>query len=291
MTSLVAHKRKQGKVSAYKKLEGALAKVNEYTQGAPLPFAELNAQWVTDFAGWLTQTKGKSLNTRATYLRSMYTAVRKAAKEGCEVDLTVFPTEFRANAEPVRDLPKAGINPARDCWYAMKCRAVDSEQMVKAIKEDFPGVETFRTDVPRIVETRRGKRLQAVEILRNVVFFCTAPRTCLRMKFAYHDKGYIYDYRSGDTRQMAVVSPKDLKVFMYLNDVAPDRILYYFPDEADCPRPARGQKVTVREGRFKGLTVTVSAQSRTNPLDAEVLVTFPTLGVTVTAPIPWRFLQ
>lgn len=290
LAALIEHKRLQGKVSAYKKLEAARARLDEYTGGAETPLAGLTPEWVAAFGEWMTSKKRLAENTRASYMRSMFTACRKAAKAGAAVDLAAFPVECRANAAPRAKEGTAVINPERDRWYAMRCLSVSSEDMEKILADERPGVETFRTDVSRTVETRQGKRRQVVELLKDVLFFCTTPRNCQRMKFAYHDRAYIYDYKSGDRRELAVVSANDLRVFMYLNELEPERILYYFPGEADCPKIEEGVRVRIVEGKCKGLTATVTRQSRANPLEAEVLVSFPVINTTAKAYLPWRFL-
>lgn len=288
--ALIDQKRLQGKISAYKKLEGALGKLDDYTKGQSLPFTDLSADWVAAFADWMTSNKRLAENTRASYLRSIFTACRKAAKAGAAVDLTAFPPECRANAKPRVKEGTANIDPQRDLWFAMKCRTVTSEEMEKILANEYPGIETFRTDVSRIVQTRHGKRQQAVELLKDVLFFCTTLQTCRQLKFAYHDKAYIYDYLDGGMRRFAIVSANDLKVFMYLNEVEPERILYYFPGEADCPKIEDGIRVRITEGKCKGALATVTRQSRQNPLEAEVLVDFPLLRTTALAHLPWRFL-
>lgn len=291
LSDLIAQKRLHGKVSAYKKLEGALAKINEHTNSAPVALSAITPAWVAGFAQWLTSAKRLSANTRATYLRSIYTACRKASKAGAPVDLAAFPTESRANTPPLPQKEStARIDPEHDRWFAMKCRTLSSEAMEKLLRQQHPGIETFRTDVSRTVATHQGKRRQTVELLKDVLFFCTTPKTCMKLKYAYHDQVYIYDYPSGATRCLAVVSANDLKVFMYLNQLDPDRILYYFPAEADCPKIEEGIKVRITEGKCKGLLATVTRQSRHNPLEAEVLVNFPMLNTTATAHLPWRFL-
>lgn len=285
-------KRLHGKMSSVRKLEFCKSKANAYTDIHDLPLESINKEWVDGFALWLTDDQGLSENTRATYLRAMFTAIRLAGKAGSKVDLSAFSPELRANAEPTPKESRefASINPERDLWFAMKCRAVDSEQMISLIKQDFPTVETFRTNVEQYVMTRTGKQRQMVELLKDIVFFCTTMKICERMKYAYRTIAYIYDYASDDHRQMAVVSRSDIKMFMYINEMASERILYYFPDEADCPRIANGVRVEVREGKFKGAEGVVTGNSCNNELAAIVAVEFPRLGIVAAAPIPWRFL-
>lgn len=285
-------KRLHGKTSSVRKLEFCKAKANAYADIHDLPLESIRKEWVDSFALWLTEDQGLTENTRATYLRAMFSAFRLAGKTGAKADLSAFSTELRANSEPVTkgNREVASIDPERDLWFAMKCRAVDSGQMVGLIRRDFPQVETFRTDVEQYVLTRSGKQRQMVELLKDIVFFCTTLKVCEKMKYTYRTVAYIYDYASGDGRQMAVVSRSDMKMFMYINEMAPERILYYFPDEADCPRIANGVKVEVREGKFKGAEGVVTGNSRDNELDAMVAVEFPRLGIVATAPIPWRFL-
>lgn len=288
----IENKQLHGKTSTVRKLEFCKAKANAYADIHDLQLESISKEWVDSFALWLTDDQGLTDNTRATYMRTMFTALRLAQKAGSEVDLSAFSTEIRANVEPtVKGARKvAQIDPERDMWFAMKCRAVDSGQMVGVIRRDFPSVETFRTDVEQYVQTKTGKQRQMVELLKDIVFFCTTLKVCEKMKRTYHTISYIYDYASGDRRQMAVVSRSDMKMFMYINEMASERILYYFPDEADCPKIANGIRVEVREGKFKGAEGIVTGNSRDNELEAIVAVEFPRLGIVAAAPIPWRFL-
>lgn len=285
-------RRKQlaGKASAQRKLEASLIRLRRFAP-RPILLKDITKEWVDRFSFWLTTSQSLSPNTRATYLRAIHAACRRAAREGASVDLSAFPAELRANAETVPKKEKAAIDPRRHLWFAMKCRSCSAEEMETDIRRDFPTVETFRTDVEDLVKTHSGRKRQVVELLKNVLFFCTTMRICRKMKFAYHDRAYIYDYLSGGLREMAIVSSADLRLFMYLNSIAPERILYYFPDEAECPKIAEGEKVRIVEGPCKGQEATVSRQSRTNPLEAEVMILFPGLNIFATSPVPWRFLS
>lgn len=279
-----------GKASAQRKLEAALMRLRSFAPD-PLPLDAITKEWVDRFSSWLTTSQSLTDNTRATYLRVIHAACRRAAREGASVDLSAFSVELRANAVALPKKEKASIDPRRHLWFAMKCRTCSAEEMEADIRKDFPSVEIFRTDVEELVKTRSGRKRQVVELLKNVLFFCTTMRVCRKIKFAYHDRAYIYDYLSNGLREMAIVSSSDLRLFMYLNSIAPERILYYFPDEADCPKIAEGEKVRIVEGPCKGQEATVSSQSRANPLEAEVLIWFPGLNVFATSPVPWRFLS
>lgn len=296
LDAAMQHKALQGKHSSEHKLAYCLAKVEAYTKGSPLPLAEFTPGWVAEFALWLTEAEGLAANSRATYLRAMYSALRHAAANGAAVDPAAIPAELRANAPATDATASEAPGPqtadaGRANWYAMKCRTVTTAQMAEQLATDYPGTDTFRTEVEKMVATPAGRQRQAVELLRNILFFRTTAATCRRMKYAYHDRAYIYDYASGDTRQMAIVPANDLKVFMYANDIAPDKILYYFPDETALPRISEGVRVRISQGPYQGTLATVEKASTADPLTAIVLITFPGLGIYAKAPIPWRFLQ
>lgn len=286
----------EGKTAALLKLKFCKAKLDQFTGGNDISLCQITADFVGRFDDWMDKEGGLSPNSRATYLRSLHAVCRLANKNGASADLSAFTAESRANKMKRSPLPTPPAPPEikrtdrRRHWFVMKCRSITSVEMETQIHSDFPGTDTFRTDVERMVKTRAGRRKQAVELLRGTLFFRTTKALCRKMKYRYHDLAYIYDYKSGDMREMAVVSPDDLKAFMYINNISPKRIICHFPDEADCPKISHGIRVRINEGQFKGTEATITRQSKDNPLEAMVTIHFPLLQVYFLAPVPWRFL-
>ncbi len=289
----VAAKTAQGRDSSARKLMFAGKCAAEFCNIASLPLENIDRDWIEGFTRWLTENKHLSPNSRATYLRSLYSVLRAAAKDGAAVDLSAIPAELRSN-KPAAPQPREAdkeSKPDTKYWFAMKCREVDSATMSAKFAKDFPDVETFRTDVERMVATPTGKRLRMVELLKDIIFFRTSLSTCDHIKRAWHDIAYIYDYAADGHRHPAIVKAMDMKMFMYFNDIAPDRILLYFPDEAICTTIADGTPVAIADGRFRGASGKVIGTNPANNLEATVAVNFPLLGIAATAPIPWRFLR
>ncbi len=225
-------------------------------------------------------------------MRALYSILRMARKSGKIVDLSAIPMNLRSNttAHP-SPTPEVAPQPDARMWFAMKCRGTDSAAMSERIAGDYPAAETFRTDVERLVATPKGKHRRMVELLKDILFFRTDLVTCEKMKRSYHDIAYIYDYQADGRRKMAIVSDMDMKMFMYFNDIAPEKILLYFPDEEIHATIADGTPVMIADGRFRGATGKVIGTNPDNQLEATVAVAFPLLGIVATAPIPWRFLQ
>ncbi len=235
-----------------------------------------------------------SQNTCATYLRALHSVMSLAVKDGIDIDRSIIPTALRANAAPATkkasapSASKATVDTPK--WYAMKCRSVDTDTMIGLISEEYPSVDTFTTAVERLVAGPDGKHRRETELRRKIIFFRTTSDTCRRMKFPYHDRAYIYDHADSGTRRPAVITPGDMKMFMYFNHIAPTRILYYFPDESMRDSIAAGTPVKITEGEFRGATGTIISSSSAEPLETIVAVDFPLLGITATAPIPKAFL-
>lgn len=291
----IQSKREQRRDAALRKLEFARKCVDAYCGADSVSLSDIDESWVESFSQWLISTRGLSPNSRATYLRAIYSALRFVARQGENVDLAAIPIGLRTNS-PALSAPSPATVTVRKTddkphWFAMKCRATDSEEMAHRIADEFPDVEVFRTDVERIVDTPSGKHRRMIELLKDIMFFRTTLQICQRMKSAYHSVAYIFDYPSEGSRKMAVVSDMDMKMFMYFNDIAPERILLYFPDEAMRTTISAGTPVTITDGRFRGATGTVISGDTSTPLEATVAVSFPLLGIAASAPIPWRFLQ
>lgn len=95
---------KRGKLSTARKLIYCLQKVEKYLDGSELTLADIDKEWIDGFADWMICREGLSENTKATYLRLIYTVCRTAAANGAAVDTSAFDTEGMSNSESTRSL-------------------------------------------------------------------------------------------------------------------------------------------------------------------------------------------
>ncbi|MDE6581828.1 MAG: phage integrase SAM-like domain-containing protein, partial [Duncaniella sp.] len=251
----ISLKRSEGRDATVRKLEFARKSIGEFCDISSLALHDIDRGWIDTLSRWLNETKHLSANTRATYMRALYSVLRMAHKLGEMVDLSSIPMSMRSNtASRTAPAPAVSADTNARMWFAMKCRSIDSAAMSERIAGDYPSTEVFRTDVERLVATPTGKHRCMVELLKDILFFRTTLATCEKMKRNYHDAAYIFDYPADGRRKMAIVPDMDMKMFMYFNDIAPDRILLYFPDEAIHATIAEGTPVTIADGRFRGAT-------------------------------------
>ena len=145
----IQHKR--GKLSTARKLIYCLQKVEKYLDGSELPLADINKEWIDGFADWMIRREELSENTKATYLRLIYTVCRTAAANGAAVDTSAFDTEEMSNSESTRTLLtihdiqqlmdanldcQPVLERARDLWlFSFLCGGVSMTDMMKATPE------------------------------------------------------------------------------------------------------------------------------------------------------------
>ena len=77
-----------------------------------------------------------------------------------------------------------------------------------------------------------------------------------------------------------------MKTFMYFNEIAPDKIAYFFPEEDASPELEHKSEVMIIDGKWKGGTGKVVGPCKDDVLKTVVAVELPNLGITVSAPCP-----
>ncbi len=184
------------------------------------------------------------------------------------------------------------INPDRKYWFAMRCIDKTPAEIIKSINDEFTAVDIFQPEITRTERTNKGAlKTVAVKLMQSIIFFRTSMPVAVKMKKAYCKIAYIYDYRAGDSRELAIIPSAQMKMFMYVNRTSDAEILYYFPDEnAKTPQLRQGTEVTISEGEWKGARGTLVGPSRKHPLHVIVEVSLHNLGITIHAQIPHSFL-
>lgn len=435
-----------GKATTARKLSYCLKKVETYLCGMDLPLASINKEWVDRFSSWMIDSEKLSENTKATYLRLIYTICRSAAAKGQKIDTSAFETKEMGNSESLRALLNAkeiqslislnlsespmlvraraiwlfsllcgglsindlmnvtncmlsarilslgdinipvteaaisqldmifdrqtkytfhqastplssddltrraenldsllsviaeraklekpltitnvhatwlnlanikkkrfthlasdlslfhsrlenvavAVDPYRKYWFAMRCMKVSIENMRHALHSEFPETKTFIAENDNYECTEKGIKKNRRSVIRDILFFNTTLPQANAAKKAFHDSAYIYDYQSGNRRQLAIIPAEEMKMFMYINNIPAKEILYFFPDESSAATLKKGTEVTVTEGEWKGARGILLGPSKKYPLLVIVQVTLQNLGIGVSAHIPPHFLR
>lgn len=185
----------------------------------------------------------------------------------------------------------AKADPDRMQWFAIKCTDSTPETLSDSIGRLFPTVKMFHPEVDSYIATEKGAKKVRLQLLKNIIFFLAPAKTATDMKMRLHDIAYIYDYQCGGKRVLATIPPKDMKTFMYFNEIAPDRIAYFFPEEESCPELDSKTEVMIVDGKWKGGTGKVVGPCRDDAKKTVVAVEMPKLGITVSAPVPNIFIK
>lgn len=187
----------------------------------------------------------------------------------------------------------AKVNPDRPQWYAVRCTGSTPESLLAEITSRFPAdtVKTFYPEIESYKATEKGAKKVRMQLLRNIVFFLAPSGAAKKMKTDLRDIAYVYDYKCGNSRILATIPSKDMKTFMYFNDIAPDKIAYFFPEEDAYPELEHKSEVMIIDGKWKGGTGKVVGPCKDDVLKTVVAVELPNLGITVSAPVPNIFLK
>ena len=437
---------RRGKASTARKLAFCARKVEQYLDGNDIPLSEIDAAWVDGFSSWIVEKEGLSENTRATYLRVIYTVCRTAANKGAIVDTTAFRTAEMSNRESVRALltpqeirklieldlesqpvfekaramwlfsflcgglsmtdmmsittrmlasqvltlpgqsipvidaaeavadryfdtanryifhagnsqltteettaranrlnstlsliaekarlekplsidntratwlnaarlrpnrfdqllsdPQllttalqdvaSSVDHNRKYWFAMRCLKQSVAEIRAELTDRVPGTSVFVAETDTYANTPTGVKKTRGPLLRDILFFHTTLSNAECIKKEFHNVAYTYDYKHDDTRRLATIPEREMKMFMYINSVPSKEIACFFPEETSAPAYQKGNEVIVTDGEWKGARGTYIGPSTRFPLHIIVAVTLANLNITVSAHIPHHFVN
>ncbi len=437
---------RRGKATTARKLAFCARKTEQYLDGSDIPLSDIDKEWVDGFSSWMVEQEGLSENTRATYLRLLYTVCREAAAKGVKVDTSAFDTKEMGNSESTRSLlttqeirklialdleslpvfekaralwlfsflcgglsmtemmsitsrmlalqaltlsqrsiplieaaeaiadeyfnagtpyafhsgaeeltPEettarasrlnstlsliaekariekplsidntrstwlnaARVRPAafdrlaadtplfsstlrevaaavdhnRQYWFAMRCLKQPVDAVSADISRQFPGTGVFAAETESYANTPTGVKKTRSQLIRDILFFRTTLSHAERIKKQFHNVAYTYDYKNDNTRRLAIIPEREMKMFMYLNSIPSKEIACFFPEETTEPAYQKGSQVIVTDGEWKGARGIYLGPSPRFPLHIIVAVTLANLNIGVSAHIPHHFVR
>jgi transcription antitermination factor NusG len=180
-------------------------------------------------------------------------------------------------------------------WYAVRCRENTPDETRDLIRqlEGLQSRELLKVFVPveppEPVNGKPVKRKRNADFMRHLLFVNCLPVDVLQIRRALAPGLYVYDYQAGGRRIPSPISDDEMRTFMYLYNVAPETLTYYFPDEVTAlPQFDLSQEVEITEGVLAGKTATVYKTSRDK---LSVVVRFESMSMYYTAEVPVRFLK
>lgn len=183
----------------------------------------------------------------------------------------------------------AAVDPGRRHWYAIRCIAVTPADLAEQLTLLHPAgtLDTFIPENTIYQSTPTGPKAITRPLLRDTLFFRSSSAVAATIRRTIHPDAYIYTVPDADgTRRPAIIPAAHMKMFMYINAIAPSRILALFPDEAHYPRFDTLTPVTITEGIWAGATGHIVGPDPTDPTALRVALTLPGLAIAVEAPIP-----
>lgn len=186
----------------------------------------------------------------------------------------------------------SAIDPDKPYWFAIRCVGSTPAILKEHIFNAFPSVEVFHPQLDRYKETEHGAKKTQVHLFNDIMFFRASMTTAIRMKRELRNISYIYDYPNDNgLRSVAVIPSSDIKMFMYFNEIAPEHILYYFPEENRHTDHEYMDEVIITDGKWKGGRGKIVDTCQSDATKVIVAIDFPNLGISVSAPVPRIFLS
>lgn len=184
------------------------------------------------------------------------------------------------------------IDPDKLYWFAIRCTNSTPESLKGHITNAFPSVEVFHPQFDYYKETEHGAKKTRVNLFNQIMFLRTSMATATRMKRELRNISYIYDHPTDNgSRSVAIIPSSDIKMFMYFNEIAPEQILYYFPEELNNLDYMHMDEVIITDGKWKGGRGKIMDICKSDATKVIVAIDFPNLGISVSAPIPRIFLS
>jgi hypothetical protein len=174
-------------------------------------------------------------------------------------------------------------------WYVMRCYADEPEQVAAAI-QSLPGLKTLelKTFIPPVTSGTARPGQKDTLLMKHMLFInCLLPDAlAIRKKMA--PGIYIYDYATEGVKMPTIIPDEEMRLFMYMSEVASDTLQYYFPDEATHQPVFRKQdEVEIIEGPYAGSTARIYKGSKDS---LKVFVEIQGLNVVVYAEVPYKFI-
>ena len=186
----------------------------------------------------------------------------------------------------------SSIDPDKLYWFAIRCTNSTTQALKEHINNAFPSVEIFHPKFDYYKETEHGAKKTCVHLFNQIMFFRASMATATRMKRELRNISYIYDYPTDNgSRSVAIIPSSDIKMFMYFNEIAPEQILYYFPEEINRLDYVHMDEVIITDGKWKGGRGKVVDMCKHDATKVIVAIDFPNLGISVSAPVPRMFLS
>ena len=183
------------------------------------------------------------------------------------------------------------LNPRSVHWFAMKCIDRSREEVAAELSENWPAVDVFVPESASAGDKHARQGKSALDVIERTLFFRCLMSEAVAIKKPWRQGVYIYDYPSQHGRVPAIIPEADMKMFMYINEVDASKILYFFPEEAQCdPGFEIMDEVCVTEGKWKGAKGKYLGPCKNSKIMVYVAVEFPNLGIVAKAAIEKHFL-
>lgn len=185
----------------------------------------------------------------------------------------------------------AALNPRSVHWFAMKCIERTRDEVAQEFADNMPGIDIFVPEAQSNDDTKGRRVKSALDVIERTLFFRCHMADAIALKKPWRSGVYIYDYLSAEGRMPAIIPEADMKMFMYINEVDPSKILYFFPEEATAVADfSMMEEVFVTDGKWKGAKGKYMGPYKDSKIMVSVAVEFPNLGIVATAPIEKRFI-
>lgn len=181
--NLVVSLKRQNRVSRARGYSATMSSIAEYTRGRALTFADFNADFIRNYAEWLSTT-GVSTSTRGFYLRTIRAILSHAHADGMTVDPAPMfkDIDLRSNSESkpviidratVNRLKEAGFNGddalrlglVRDMFmFGFYCRGMELVDIANLTHADIRGdILTYRRRLKgRVITVRLGHQAKTI---------------------------------------------------------------------------------------------------------------------------------
>lgn len=174
-------------------------------------------------------------------------------------------------------------------WHVMRCLS-DSPQSIRNLITGQPDIiegDKLDTFIPTLPVHKGSNGRKSRHILSTTLFFRCSQPNAVTLKKQLAGRAYVYSFR--DSGKPAYIPDSDMKMFMFLTNVASDTISEYYPDESEgMPEFKTGDRVTISYGNLSGQ---VGFICKTSPDKMKVFIRLEALnGAIVTAELPRRFL-
>jgi transcription antitermination factor NusG len=179
----------------------------------------------------------------------------------------------------------------RPNWYVIRCYNIDPADAFEDIQK-MPGLQTAQMKyfIPEVKKTLTKSEKRDIRFIQRLLFVHCLPVDAMNIfRVMTPPLARMFSYRIGTKFVPSIVSTDEMRTFMYLSDVAPETITYYFPDEVqNLPKFDRYEEVEITEGVLAGKTAHIY---RTGHDKLSVVVRFESMNMYYTAEVPLRFLR